>query len=329
MKKTLVALAAVAATGGAFAQATMTGTLGFAYYQSVSSLGAAASGFGTDSNNINFAISEDLEAGMKLSAAVGMDLGVESGAATTGRDMSLTVSTADMGKFTFKNSKGSDYLGQGIAAVGSDYEQDLTGTGGVLGTRSVNDTIGWSLPLSKELTVGVTYSEPTTDSGAGDGASGTTANTADYQRFNTYSLTYKSGPLVADAGFRTYDMPNAQTTNNSTRNRGSASYDLGVAKVGAGWSQTVATYGNTTTDTVIGLSFPLGGVTLSGQWANRTRAGNKLSSADTSLNGKIVNAVYNLSKRTDMFVSYKTYDSSSSSATATPSSLGLGIYHSY
>jgi hypothetical protein len=322
-------LAAIAATGGAFAQATMTGAIAFSWFQSVTSAGVGASGFGTDSNQLNFAISEDLDGGMKISAKVGFNLGAESGSASTGRDMSLTLSTASMGNFTFKNAKGGDYLAGGIAAVGSDYELDNSGGAGVdgaLGTRSVNDSIGWSMPLTKELTVSVTYQEPTTDSGSGAGASGTAANTGDYQRSNTYSLTYKSGPLVADFGYRTFDLANAQTTNSSSRNRGSASYDLGVAKLGAGWSQNTATYGNTVTDTLVGFAVPMGKLTLTGQMANRTLAGNKLSTADVSYSGRVLTALYSLSKRTDLFLVNKTWDAVQGS-TSTPSYLGTGIYH--
>jgi len=329
MKKTLVALAAVAATGGAFAQATMTGTFGAAWYQTVSSAGATASGVGTDTNAINFAISEDMGDGTKVSAAIGLNLGTESANGSTARDMSLTVSTASMGKFTFKNSQGGDYLANGIAAVGSDFETDNSGGSGysgALGTRSINDSISWSMALSNELTIGISYTEPTTDSGIGSGASGTTANTSDYQRYNTYSLTYKSGPLIADVGYRTYDMANAQTANASSRNRGSASYDLGVAKLGAGWSQTSYTYGNTVTDTLVGFAFPLGQLTLSGQVANRTLAGNRLATADVSYSGKVFTAVYSMSKRTDLFGAYKTWDAVQGS-TSTPSTVIAGINH--
>ena len=307
----------------------MTGGVGFGWYQSVSSAGATASGFGAETSYLDFAMSEDLEGGMKLSAAIGIDFGLESGSATKARDTSLTLSTASMGKFTFKNGRGADYLAGGIASVGSGYEMDNSGGAGVLGalgTRSVNDSISWSMPLSKELTIGITYQEPTTDSGYGDGASGTTANTGDYQRSNTYSLTYKSGPLVADFGYRTFDMANAQTTNSSTRNRGSASYDLGVAKLGAGWSQNTATYGNTVTDTLVGFAVPMGQLTLSGQLANRTLAGNRLATADVSYSGKVLTALYSLSKRTDLFAAYKTWDAVQGS-TSTPSYIGTGIYH--
>jgi len=329
MKKTLVALAAVAATGGAFAQATMTGAFGFSYFQSNSSAGVTASGVGTDSNQLNFAISEDMGNGTKLSAAVGINLGAESGSGSTARDMSLSLSTASMGKFTFANTYGGNYLANGIAAVGSDYELDNSGgagAAGALGTRSVNDSISWSMPLSPELTIGITYQEPTTDAGSGAGASGTAANTSDYQRSNTYSLTYKSGPLTANFGYRTFDMANAATGNSSTLNRGSAAYDMGVAKIGAGWSQTTTTYGATSTDTLVGFAIPVGQLTLSGQFANRTTAGNKLSSADVTYSGKVLTAVYSLSKRTDVLATYKTWDAAYG-ATSTPSSLGTAVYH--
>lgn len=328
MKKTLVALAAIAATGGAFAQATMTGTVGFAWAQSVATDGATASGFGGWTNHIDFAISEDLDGGTKLTAATGIDMGTASGAATASRDLSLSLATATMGKFTMKNAKGGDYLSNGIAAVGSDYENDLTGTSGVFGTRAEQDSLSWSFPLTSELTLSAAYTEPVTDAGGGAGAAGSSANTSDYQRYNQYSLTYKSGPLVADAGYRTYDQANAQTANADNRSRASFSYDMGVAKIGAGYSQTKATYGNTTTDTLIGLSIPVGQLTLSGQFANRTKAGNASSSSDTNYSGKVVTAVYSLSKRTDLFSSYKTWDVSSA-ATSTPTSFVAGIYHSF
>jgi len=329
MKKTLVALAAVAATGGAFAQATMTGAFGYSWFQTTTSAGATASGVGTDSNQLNFAISEDMENGMKVTAAVGINLGAESGSGSTARDMSLSISTASMGKFTFANAKGGNYLANGIAAVGSDYEQDNSGgagAAGALGTRSVNDSISWSMPLSTELTIGITYQEPATDAGSGDGGSGTTANTSDYQRSNTYSLTYKSGPLTANFGYRTFDMANAATANSSSLNRGSAAYDMGVAKIGAGWSQTTATYGNTSTDTLVGFAIPLGQLTLSGQLANNTKAGNAKSSADVSYSGKVLTAVYSLSKRTDVLATYKTWDAAYG-ASSTPTSLATAIYH--
>jgi len=314
MKKTLVALAAVAATGGAFAQATMTGNLTFGWYQAVSSANVQTSGLGNDGNSLSFAISEDIGDGYSLAAGLGIDIGDQSGSASSSRDLSMTLKTPGSGSFKFQNAKGGDYLSNGIAAVGSDFETDLTsGTGGSTGifsTRAPLDSLTWSYPLSSELAVSVSYVEATTDTGigAGAGGSGGSGATTDYQRYNQYSLTYKSGPLVLDAGYRTYDQANSATGNASTRNRGSASYDMGVAKLGAGWSQTTTTYGATTSDTLVGVSIPLGNVTLAAQMGNRTKAGNAASASNTNYSGRVLYAQYNISKRTYLNAGYKSYD---------------------
>jgi len=336
MKKTLVALAAVAATGGAFAQATMTGNVTFGWYQTVSSTGAQSSGFGNDGNSISFSMTEDLDGGYSVNGAIGIDIGDQSGSASASRDISLTLKTPSMGSFKFQSNKGGDYLSNGIAAVGSDFETDLTsGTGSYTGpfsTRANLDNVVWSFPLSTELTVSVAYVENTTDGGIGSGASGNSGSyaAADMQRYNQYSLTYKSGPLVADAGYRTYDQASAQTTNASTRNRGSASYDMGVAKIGAGWSQTTYNYGNTNTDTLVGLSIPLGQLTLSAQLGNRTKSGNAAALSDTSASGRVIHAQYALSKRTYLNAGYKAYDNvATTGATSTPTLFYTTIGHNF
>ena len=319
-------MAAIAATGGAFAQATMTGAVGFAWKQTVATDGASASGFGGWDNRLDFAISEDLDGGAKITASTGINMGTASGSASASRNISLALKTAGMGTFTMKNAKGGDYLSGGIAAVGSDYETDLTGTSGIFGTRAEGDSIGWSMPLTSEMTISATYSEPTTDGGAGEGVAGSAANTGDYQRNMQYSLTYKAGPLVADAGYRTYDQANAATANSDNRTRASASYDLGVAKLGVGFSQTKTTYGASTTDTLVGVALPMGQFTLYGQLGNRTKSGNASATSDTNYSGQLYTAVYNLSKRTDLLAAYKTWDVSSA-ATSRPSSLVVAMYH--
>jgi predicted porin len=96
--------------------------------------------------------------------------------------------------------------------------------------------------------------------------------------------------------------------------------------MGVGFSQTKNTYGATTTDTLVGVSLPMGQLTLYSQLGNRTKAGNASASSDTNYSGKIFTAVYSLSKRTDFFSSYKTWDVSSA-ATSTPSSFTAGVYH--
>ena len=54
MKKTLVALAVMAASGASFAQVTITGQYGFGYAQSSDSANATAGGLGISDSNISF-----------------------------------------------------------------------------------------------------------------------------------------------------------------------------------------------------------------------------------------------------------------------------------
>ena len=336
MKKTLVALAAIAATGGAFAQATMTGNITFGWYQTTSSTGVQSSGFGNDGNSLTFSMTEELDGGNSITGSTGIDIGDQSGTAAASRDISLSLKTATMGTFGFKTAKGGDYLSNGIAAVGSDFETDLTsGTSSFTGpfsTRAPQDSLTWAFPLTSELTISYSYTEPVTDGGIGTGAggSGGSGATADYQRYNQYSLTYKSGPLVADVGYRTFDQANSATGNSATRNRGSASYDMGVAKIGAGWSQTYTTYGAATTDTLVGVSIPLGQLTLSAQMGNRTKSGNASANSDTVASGRIIHAQYALSKRTYLNAGYKSYDVPYyNTATSTPTLFYTTIGHNF
>ena len=64
MKKTLVALAALAATG-AFAQVTMTGEFAYVFQQSTNGTGAQKSGQSVDTSEIYWDAKEDLGGGMR------------------------------------------------------------------------------------------------------------------------------------------------------------------------------------------------------------------------------------------------------------------------
>ena len=66
MKKTLVALAVLAASGASFAQATITGQYGFGYRSGAE----VETGFSTSDSNVNFSASEDLGGGLKVAANV-------------------------------------------------------------------------------------------------------------------------------------------------------------------------------------------------------------------------------------------------------------------
>jgi len=336
IKKSLVALAAVAVTGGAFAQATMSGTMGFGYYNKQTKAGVTTGGMGKDTSNVDFSVAETIDGVGKLSGKMGINLGTAD-TPTVGREFSVGIDMGSMGSLKFVSDKGDDYLSCGIAAAGSCVAGSLA-SGSISSVIDLFTTLGYDEALtykykvSDAVSISFKMDEPTDSSssyanGEGSGAAGY-GDSSNYQRHNTVSLDYAAGALTFNAGYRAYDLANNATGNANYRTRASFAYDLGVAKIGAGFVQHTYTYGNTRTDSLMGLSIPVPGsaVTLSGQWANRTKNGNASASSDTSYSGSMYTAVYQMSKRTKV---YGFYASNQSSGTSNPYVNGLVLEHSF
>jgi len=322
MKKTLVALAAVAATGGAFAQAVMTGYVAFGYSSTTSSANATASGMGMDEAAINFAVSEDLEGIGKISGSLGFENGGNSNTAV-GNDSFVKVTTTSGTAITMGTTKGASYLTGGVAAVGTNYNWDLSGK--LFSSRSINDAVSVKIPLAEGLSVSIAHAEAAVSSywnGTGAAGNGTE------QRYNTASVAYAAGALAVDAGYRSFDNgQNNSQTNSSTRNRASASYDLGVAKIGLGYESTQYMYGNSKTDSLLGLNVPLGSALSFGtQVAQVSTSGFSSSASNYNRNGYLVGMNYNLSKQTYVAAHYYSYDGGT---TVNPSGYGVFLYKGF
>jgi len=323
MKKTLVALAAVAATGGAFAQATMTGAIAFGYASTTDSAGVNASGMGMDDAEINFAIAEDIEGVGKLSAGLGFGSGGNSDAAT-GNDATIKLTTASGTSITMGTTKGTNYLSQGLASAGTAYQWNLSGR--LFGSRTINDSVSIKVPVMEGTSVSFAHAEDkntaSTDYWTGTGA----ASSGTDQRYNTLSLDYAAGALAINLGYRSYDnvVASSQTSKNN-RNRASASYDLGVAKLGAGFESTNYAYGNSATDSLFSVNAPLSGALNIGvQFGQSSTSGGTTNATQT---GNLLVANYNLSKRTYMVANYYSYSVSGGTQNAT--GYGLFLYNSF
>ena len=303
MKKTLVALAAVAVTGGAFAQATMTGAVAFGFQSDTTSANVTTSGMGIEDSEINFAVSEDIEGVGKLSAGTGYGGGGK-GVGVTTNDTNITLTLANGAKIRMASAKGAEYLTGGVAGAGANFEADLTST--TLVSRTSNDSVSFSMPVAAGLTLTVTNTEADVVIGTGSAAA---AATTPVQRYNTGALQYKVGALVVDGQYRSYDNQVANSaTYVNTKNRLSASYDLGAAKIGAGVDSNTYTYGNTKTNTLIGLTIPMGSLTLGAQMLTVTTSGNATASSNYSRTGALAGGKYDLSKRTYVTGQYWTGD---------------------
>lgn len=307
MKKTLVALAALAATG-AFAQVTITGQLAMGYLQSTSPAGDAG-GLGVDTSQIDFAATEDLGAGWKATAKMslaGADRSGESGNGTVnGRNATLALSTP-VGVVTLGSVKASDYLSGGVAGVGAVWYgmDDL-----VFSSRVKRDTLTYAVPVGA-FSLSASHQEGANTQGLGSGAQGTQV-----QRLNAYGVNYSAGALVVDAAVLQFDQ--AQTGGDAAakdEQRLSGSYDLGVAKLGAGVQITNYQSGAKKTQTLLGAAIPLGNLSLGAQWAQRKSDDYTTGAAAVGGNGTRTGyslaAVYSLSKRTSVAAQYSSFDAS-------------------
>jgi predicted porin len=323
MKKTLVAMAVLAASGASFAQVTMTGNFEYHYRaDSFSGTGAPGdhSGMGVDSSELYFNAVEDIGGGTKATMNMGiggLDRSSESGTgafslnnccgnSTYGMDASLAISTASMGTFTVKTARGADYLSGGVAGV-AGYGLD----GWIFDSRSVRDSIGYSIPVGP-VKLSFSHAEPNQvaantaaagyDFGEGFGATGSSA-----QRKDTIGVNYAAGALVVDAGYASYDN---KPTNGKTDYLYdlSASYDFGAAKLGGGLESRAYVGGGTRVDYLVGVSVPVGAVTLGLQFASRALKSSQTGVGDTTANSTALTANYALSKRTYLAANYARED---------------------
>ncbi len=270
-------MAAVAVAGAATAQVSVTGALGFGWEALSPALGGSDTGIKVTDGNVKFSASEDLGGGMSVLTA--MDIQSRGrDTAIVGRDASITLVTGFGGLTLGAVEAGNGIIGLGGAGapvIGLDGNNPGFGTGVLDGGANV-DIAKYSLPLGN----GIGISVARTDAAAA--IKGLNAG-------NTYGATYSMNAISA-----AFDYTDAAL---AKRTRVSGSYDLGVAKLGAGY-QTRKFTGATSTNkqTVLGVSAPYGAFTFGLNYST-----NKQSTANISNKGIDLGVSYALSKRTNVY----------------------------
>ena len=285
MKKTLIALAAVAVTSTAMAQVTLSGQLAYAW-ESTSSADAVSvdtNGLGVTDGNLTFRASEDLGGGMKISTSQefvsrGRDT------AMTGRNSTISLS-GSFGTFTMGSLEAGNGIiglgGAGAPVYGLDNGVTLAGAGNV-------DIAMLALPSMNGFTVVL----KTLDLPAG-GVHSQGGNITSVQ------LKYGAGPLAASVDSTNWGNQFAAVRGQRTRM--SASYDLGVAKVGFGVENKDNGLAADGSDRIVGISMPMGNMLFGINVASSSTDGVAGNNKGTDLGMK-----YSLSKQTSVFVQYQT-----------------------
>jgi hypothetical protein len=270
MKKTLIAMAAVAVAGAASAQVSITGAVGFGYAKD-----ADAKGYKMTDGNIVFSATEDLGGGLSVKASTKLDSLLGRGTTNpTNADATITVVNGDLTVTAGSFEAAADARKGDVSGI--SLEKGLDQTAYNLGSVNV-DGISASLKLNGELTLGVSH----TESGAIGDANATNKTTK-------VAATYSSGPLmvyVSQANYTVATYP--------SKTEMAVTYDMGVAKLGVG----SANKGGANTDnaTIASISVPMGAATFG---AARASSG--------SAKGTVYGVNYSLSKQTTLYVSRQT-----------------------
>ncbi len=380
MKKSLIALAVLAASGASFAQTvTLSGLVGAAY-QSVDTAGSGAAAAATATAaataaqtafnlaptaanaaalgtataaaaaaaaavvlpqayrgltltdvTLNVGVSEDLGGGMKIAVNVGLDsIGSSStsnfGQALLRRNTSMVVS-GGFGSFAFLNTRSGNLLTKGMVAP-SNLNDGMYDTSGVVARLPV-DAVQYMTPTMSGFNGYAQWVEA--------GSDGSTTPTVGIA---VLGGNYASGPLVGGVAYKMYNYPEPNTFIRKNRLEAFVTYDLGVAKLGFGYdganvgtnplpavptaAQIAADQLNNSSAYSLGVSVPMGAITLGANWAKR----------DVNTVSEFV-VKYDLSKRTSFNASFgkQTLDADTTVGAANIGTNGqqyrVGVYHAF
>jgi predicted porin len=332
MKKSLIALAALAATG-AFAQSSVQidGVMD-AGYQAIDYKGAKVNGIannGSSTSQINFRGTEDLGGGLKANFRVETDWNTVSNSGNTGAkstvatggDSTLAAASTfgngeirvglagafgsiDAGAVNY-NTLGSYLTGQPFGtAIGSGFRATAVNDAqAVSGVRSDN-SVKYTSPSFSGLTVSLYKANKQTKSGSGiatDTSFSTSFGAYDMQGTTEVGVNYANGPLAASFSSLKQDFKQVGAgATDSTINTLGVNYALGDAKLFL-LNQTNKTNTNSVdnTYTTVSATYTMGSTVLMAQ------VGGLKNKDGLKSNISALGADYNLSKRTAVYARYE------------------------
>ncbi len=319
MKKTLVAIAALAAVTGAMAQVTISGSIAYGMDTTTGTTSGTVvttKTFGDIRANsaLNFGVSEDIGNGMKAEGQIGflptIDAGGNGAASTfsaagntTGYQSFLALS-GDFGRIQGGRFADSQALVQ--------FNHDVTGAWGYNPTNSAAAALGGFFSANQ-----LKYTLPTivnglslsTTKGLGETAGNRTGE------HTSIAASFTQGGFSADAA---YTKLAATVALETTITGFGASYDFGMAKLSGIMTQHSVENQSATTATNIGVTIPVGAFSFAVQAGTADRYIVSNIAAGTAVTQTSVDwrVGYALSKRTNIYGVYSTLDGNNGSATA-------------
>ena len=312
MKKTLVALAALAVAGGAFAQSTVsiTGEAAFGF-QSTTNNEVTTSGFGVDTAAVKFSVTEDLGGGLKLGAAMQL-ANIARGNAVGGEDFTMTVA-GGFGKVLM----GQIEIGSGIRGLAQADAPVNNMEGEILGAATLGtDIIKYYAPAMGPVSLSASWTE--------EKALGVGISSATSQGAWTVGADYAAGPLAAKIDYSTWNNQNLSAVALDNRYRVAASYDLGMVKFGAGYEDRKNIASTHTKQSMVGVSAPIGSALTVGAVYARVAV-----DGSDDRNGASVGLKYALSKRTSLQANYSSWDDAVTTNTGKATKTWIALDHTF
>jgi predicted porin len=339
MKKSLIALAVLAASGVASAQSTVTlYGLVDAYVGAIKTGGGTATAItngvvnsgGFQTSRFGFKGSEDLGGGLKANFLLEGGFGVDNGASGGYTNVAGTTTATNLfSRQSYVGFSGGfgevkigkmwtaydDQVGAGLAAFNANQ---FVPTANVwVSSNAYNgnpgNSIYYSTPDFGGFTAAASYS-------LGENkAPGVKAG-----KIAAFNVAYSGGPVFASLAYQSEQPTGAATTTKFTEINGS--YDFGVAKL-------LAAYGHVkgavhTKEYQVGVDVPLGSaLTISGGYAH-SKDENTAPVADVTRKGFGVAGLYALSKRTNLYVGAQN-NKSTNVAVGKGYQYGLGVRHTF
>ncbi|MFZ2739624.1 MAG: porin [Burkholderiaceae bacterium] len=343
MKKTLIAVAALAATAS-FAQVTLTGNIDISYHQisgsattDTTALSGVGASVGSSTTAINIASVEDLGGGMKATAFLGLDPraminsnGTSAPNGALGRHEAYVGVMGGFGGIYLgpKNSATLDTWGARSplgTATGAGFANIQTAAGGLV---RADQSVQYVSPTFNGITAKITNAPGNTDAVTG----------ITYAGLTDIGVSYANGPLVvavsslkrdsvvANAGTAAAaGVPGVAATSaaaDSTYNSYALNYAMGAAKLFIGGGKSTGAL--VSSQKAMGASYSAGTWTFIGQYGTLELSGNGIDRKNTGL--RIDNA---LSKRTVAYVAYEAYDTGAGTATTKTNTAAIGVRHSF
>ncbi|MDD2535188.1 MAG: porin [Macromonas bipunctata] len=323
MKKTLIALAVLAASGAAMAQSSVSiyGIVDAAIHKDKNDAARLSDG-GVDSSRIGFKGTEDLGGGLKAHFVLEQGLEIDTGAAGQIKDSNGNDTSAAFSRETsvgFSGGFGAVKLGRFKSA----YEQISGNTYAVFDsvlsptlvfesgnhTARPNNGIGYTTPSFAGFSAAVTTNL--------DETKGVSNNVT------AFNVVYEGGPFYADLAYQDEgDFTDVQYT------RLNGAYTFGAFKLKAGYGNVDRPVKNTDVDEYhIGVDYTLApNLILSAGFAS-SEADNETDSSDAFSFG----AAYLLSKRTTVYGGYFDADKKAvaNRANVPESRFAVGVKHTF